>query len=173
MDMRRQTARLRAPLVGTRTTGNVRESVDPRMTTLPLDAVMVWWMTGVTGTETAPSRRMTIATKVNALAMVTAIGAIVWQIAAGVDYPTVPPGLVILAVAVVVVLLGQASWARVVGIVVPLFLLIGGTIASIANDDNAIRDPGDASPFVATVLQLAAVVVALVAGVVAFRERRS
>jgi hypothetical protein len=143
------------------------------MTTLPSDAVMVWWMTGVTGTETAPPRRMTTATKVNALAMVTAIGAIVWQIAAGVDYPTVPPGLIILGVAVLVVLLGQASWARVVGIVVPLFLLIGGTIASIANDDNAIRDPGDASPFVATVVQLVAVFVALVAGVVAFRERRS
>ena len=77
------------------------------------------------------------------------------------------------AVAVVVVLLVQASWARVVGIVVPLFLLVGGTISSIANDDNAIRDPAEASPFVATVLQLAAVVVALVAGVVAFRERRS
>jgi hypothetical protein len=75
-----------APLVGTRTTGDVRKIVDPRMTTLPLDAVMVWCMTGVTGTETAPARRMTTAIKVNALAMVIAIGAIVWQIAAGVDY---------------------------------------------------------------------------------------
>ena len=134
---------------------------------------MVWCMTGVTGTEPELARPMSTATKVNALAMVIAIGAIVWQIAAGVDYPTVPPGLIILGVAVVVVWFGRASWARVVGFVVPLFLLIGGTIASIANDDNAIRDPGDASPFVATLLQLAAVVVALVAGVVAFRERRS
>jgi hypothetical protein len=48
------------------------------MTTLPLDAVMVWCMTGVTGTEPALARPMTTAIKVNALAMVTAIGAIVW-----------------------------------------------------------------------------------------------
>ena len=158
---------------GARTTGNVRGGVDPGMTTLPLDVVMVWCMTGVTGTEPAHARPKTTAIKVNAFAMVTAMAAIVWQIAAGVDYPPVPPGLIILGVAVVVVLFVRASWARVVGIVVPLFLLIGGTIASIANDDNAIRDTGDATPFLATVVQLAAVVVALVAGVAAFRERRS
>lgn len=130
-------------------------------------------MTDVTRWRPAFARRLSTATRVNALAMVAAIGAIIWQIAAGVDYPTVPPGPIILGVAVVVVVFVQAPWARVVGVVVPLFLLIGGTIASIANDDNAIRDPGDASPFVATVLQFAAVVVALAAGVVAFRERRS
>ena len=61
------------------------------MTTLSLDAVMVWCMTGVTDTEPGLARPKTTATKVNALAMVIAIGAIVWQIAAGVDYPTVPP----------------------------------------------------------------------------------
>ena len=111
------------------------------------------------------------ATKVNALAMVVAIAAIIWQIAAGVDYPTVPPGPIILGVAVAVVLLVRAPWARIVGIVVPLFLLVGGTIATIADDENALRHAGDTWPFVATVLQFAAVVVALVAGVVAFRER--
>ena len=75
--------------------------------------------------------------KVNALAMVVAIGAIIWQIAAGVDYPTVPPGPIILGVAVVVVLFVRATWARIVGVVVPLFLLVGGTIASMAEDDSA------------------------------------
>ena len=116
---------------------------------------------------------MPTAIKVNALAMVVAIGAIIWQIAAGVDYPTVPPGPIILGVAVLVVLFVRATWARIVGIVVPLFLLVGGTIASVADDDNALRHPGDASPFVATVLQFAAVAIALVAGIVAFRDGRS
>jgi hypothetical protein len=51
---------------------------------------------------------------------------------------------------------------------VPLFLLVGGTIASVANDDNALRHPGDASTFVATVVQFAAVAIALVAGIIAF-----
>ena len=104
---------------------------------------------------------------VNAAAMVVAMVAIVWQIAAGVDYPPVPPGLIVLAVAVAVVLRVQARWARIVGIGVPLFLAVGGMIA---NDDNALRHPSDAWPFVATVLQLTAVGVALVAGVLARRE---
>ena len=107
---------------------------------------------------------------VNAAAMVVAMVAIVWQIAAGVDYPPVPPGLIVLAVAVAVVLRVQARWARIVGIGVPLFLAVGGTIASIANEDNALRHPSDAWPFVATVLQLTAVGVALVAGVLALRD---
>jgi hypothetical protein len=110
---------------------------------------------------------------VNALAMVVAVAAIVWQIAAGVDYPTVPPGPIVLGVAAAIVVFVRARWARVVGIVVPLFLLVGGTIASIADDANALRHPADASPFVATVVQLAAIGIALVAGVVAFRDRRS
>jgi hypothetical protein len=119
-----------------------------------------------------PARSLSTAAKVNATAMLVAIAAIIWQIAAGVDYPTVPPGPIILGVAVAVVVFVRASWARVVGIVVPLFLAVGGTIATIANDDNAIRHPGDGSPFAATVLQLAAVAVALVAGALAFRDRR-
>jgi hypothetical protein len=105
------------------------------------------------------------------LAMVVAIGAIIWQIAAGVDYPTVPPGPIILGVAVLVVLFVRATWARLVGVVVPLFLLVGGTIASVADEDNALRHAGDASPFIATVVQLAAVATALVAGIVSFRDR--
>ena len=105
--------------------------------------------------------------------MVVAIATIVWQIAAGVDYPTVPPGPIILGAAVLVVLFVRSTWARIVGIVVPLFLLVGGVIASLADDDSALRHPGDASPFVATVLEFAAIVIALVAGILAFRHRRS
>jgi hypothetical protein len=129
-------------------------------------------MTSTTGSS-ASLRALPAAVKVNALAMVVAVAAIIWQIAAGVDYPTVPPGPILLSVAAAIVLLVRATWARVVGIVVPLFLLVGGTIASIADDGNALRHPGDASPFIATIIQLAAVALALVAGVVAFRGRRS
>jgi hypothetical protein len=49
-------------------------------------------------------------------------------------------------VAAAVALRVQARWARIVGIGVPL-------IASIANDDNALRHPSHAWPFVTTVLQ--------------------
>jgi len=122
-------------------------------------------------TPLALLQSLSTAAQVNASAMVVAIVAIIWQIAAGVDYPPVPPGPILLAVAVVAAVFVRASWARVVGVVVPLFLLVGGTIASIADDDNALRHAGDASPFVATVLELAAVAVALVAGVRALRDR--
>jgi hypothetical protein len=128
-------------------------------------------MTKLTASKPAAGTLST-ATKVNALAMVVAIAAIIWQIAAGVDYPAVPPGPIILSIAVVVVLFVRATWARIVGIVVPLFLLVGGTIATIADEENALRQPGDASPFLATILQFAAVAVALVAGVMAYRERQ-
>jgi hypothetical protein len=85
----------------------------------------------------------------------------------------VPPGPIILGVAILVVLFVRSTWARIVGIVVPLFLLVGGAIASVADDDRALRHPGDASPFVGTVLELATVAIALVAGIVAFRDRQS
>ena len=143
------------------------------MTTGAQGTITMLGMTSATDSRPVSIRSTSTATKVNALAMVVAIAAIIWQIAAGVDYPTVPPGPIILGVAVVVVLFVRATWARIVGVVVPLFLIVGGTIASIADDDNALRHPGDTSPFIATVLQLAAVAVALVAGIVAFRESRS
>jgi hypothetical protein len=130
-------------------------------------------MTSTTSSRSTSLRALPAAVKVNALAMVVAIAAIIWQIAAGVDYPTVPPGPIILGVAAAIVVLVRATWARVVGIVAPLFLVVGGTIASISDDANALRHPGDASPFVATIVQLAAVGVALVAGIVAYRGDRS
>jgi hypothetical protein len=143
------------------------------MTTAAPDTTTMRGMTSTTDSRPVSNRSTSTATKVNALAMAIAIAAIISQIAVGVDYPTVPPGPIILGVAVMVVLFVRATWARIVGVAVPLFLIVGGTIASIANDDNALRVPGDASPFIATVLQLAAVAVALVAGIAAFRDRRS
>ena len=83
-----------------------------------------------------------------------------------------PPGPIILGAAVVIVVTVRAFWARIAGVVVPLFLLVGGTIATVANDDNALRHPDDVSAFLATVLQLGAVVVALVAGWIRLREPR-
>jgi hypothetical protein len=123
-------------------------------------------------TSTTSSRRpLSRAALVNIGAMVVAIAAIVWQIAVGVDYPTVPPGPIILGVAVVLVYGVRALWTRIIGVVVPLFLVVGGTIASVASDDNALRHPADTSAFIATVVQMAAVVVALVAGATALREQ--
>jgi hypothetical protein len=156
----------------THTTAVVDGSVDTRTTTSVPVVSTVSGMSSPTRTGLAIVRSVSTATKVNAFAMIVAIVAIVWQIAAGVDYPPVPPGIIILAVGAAVVLFVRAPWAPIVGIAVPLFLAIGATVATVVDDDNALRHVDDASPFAATVLQLVAVAVAFVAGVASFREQR-
>lgn len=108
--------------------------------------------------------------KVNLTAMTAAIVGILLQIAAGVDYPTVPPGPIILAVAVGLVVFARRRWALVVAAVVPVFLTVGGTIAFLVNDEMALRHPDDLGAFLATVLQMVAVVVGAAAGVQALRR---
>jgi hypothetical protein len=111
------------------------------------------------------------ASKVNVAAMVVAIIGIVIQIAAGVDYPPIPPGPILLAVAVGLALFTRRRWASIVAVIVPLFLTVGGTIAFIANEDMALRHPNDAVAFAATAVQMLAVGVASVAGLAALRQR--
>jgi hypothetical protein len=118
-------------------------------------------------------RSLSTAAKVNVAAMVIAIVAIVIQIAAGVDYPAIPPGPIILAVTVVLVVFTSMRWVAVVAVVVPLFLAVGGTVASIADDDSALRHPEDVVAFAATVVQMAALVVAVVTGGRALRQQRA
>jgi hypothetical protein len=116
---------------------------------------------------------LSTAGKVNVGAMVLAVVAIVVQIAAGVDYPTVPPGPIILTVAAGLVAFTRWPGARVVAVIVPLFLTVGGTIAFLVGDDIALRHPDDdVVAFLATAVQMVAVVVAFVAGVRALREGR-
>lgn len=118
------------------------------------------------------SSTLSTATKVNIAGMVAAIVGIVIQIAAGVDYPVIPPGPIILGVAVALVAFTRWRWVPLVGVIVPLFLIVGGTIAVAVNEDNALRHPGDFEAFAGTVLQFVGVVVAFVAGWQALRQRR-
>ena len=118
-------------------------------------------------------RSLSTASKVNVAAMVIAIVAIVIQIAAGVDYPAIPPGPIILAVTVVLVVFTSMRWVAYVAVVVPLFLAVGGIVASLADDDSALRHPEDVVAFTATVVQMAALVVAFVAGGRALRQQRA
>jgi hypothetical protein len=114
---------------------------------------------------------LSTAAKVNIAGMLIAIVGIVVQIVVGVDYPTIPPGPIILAVAVALVAFTRWQWTPLVGVIVPLFLFVGGTLAASLNEDNALRHPGDVAAFTATVVQMVAVIVALVAGVQALRQR--
>jgi hypothetical protein len=111
-------------------------------------------------------RTWSAAGKLNVAGLVAAAAGIVIQIASGADYPTVPPGLIILLAAAGLVALGARwRWTTVVGVVVPAFLLVGAVVASQARDQ--LGDPGQVGVFVGTVVQLLAMAVALVAGVAA------
>ncbi|MFG2165853.1 hypothetical protein [Micromonospora chersina] len=91
------------------------------------------------------------------------------QIAAGADYPVVPPGAIILVVAAAVCLLWRRWWALLPA-AIALFLLVGGALAPNTADN---LDAGGGRMW-GTVLQLAAMVVALVVTVLAaVRERRT
>jgi hypothetical protein len=116
------------------------------------------------------SGSLSVAGKLTVAGLVVAAAGIVIQIASGAEYPTVPPGLIILLVAAGVVALGiRWRWTSLVGVIVPLFLLVGGALAPQARDQ--LSDPTRVGVFIGTVIQLLALAIALIAGVVAARQR--
>jgi len=102
--------------------------------------------------------------------LVAAVG-IVIQIVSGVDYPPVPPGLVILLAAAALVAF-EPWWAPVVGAAVGLFLLVG-FFASGATGN--LLDPSQLGVLVGSWVLFLAVIVAVIAGTTAtiqsFRTR--
>jgi hypothetical protein len=110
--------------------------------------------------------------KVTVAALLVAATGFVIQIVSGVDFPTVPPGLVIMLVAAALVAFGPWRWTPVVGVVVGLFLLVGffasGSVGSLLAPDRS-------GVFVGAWVQFLAVIVTVVAGIVAavqnYRDR--
>lgn len=105
--------------------------------------------------------------------LVLAAGGIMIQYLSGVDdYPTVPPGPIVLLAAAVVVAFGPWRWTPVVGLAAALFVSIGGAIATIV--DNGYRetlgDPGEVGGFAGAVVQIVGLAIALAAGIVAARR---
>ena len=122
---------------------------------------------------TAQSKRLP-ARELNIAGLVVAAAGIMIQYVSGVEYPTVPPGPIILLAAAGVVAFGPWRWAPVVGLVAALFLTIGGSIATIAgNGFNAtLGNPDEAGGFAGAVVQIAGLAIALPAGVLAVRRSR-
>ncbi len=103
------------------------------------------------------------ASKLTVVALIAAAG-IVIQIVAGIDFPTIPPGLIILLVAVGLVAFGRWWWTPIVGTVVGLSQFIG---LFLAEQGERLLDPGPLGGFVGIWIQLLAVSVAIVAGITA------
>jgi hypothetical protein len=118
---------------------------------------------------TSRPRRLTAAASLTVAGLVVAAAGIVIQIASGANYPTIPPGLlVLLAAAGLVALATRWRWTMILGVIVSLFLLVGGALAPQARQQ--LGNPSQAGVFIGTVIQLLALVVALVAGVAATRQ---
>ena len=97
--------------------------------------------------------------------------AMLW--AAGVEFPFYPPpGLLILAAGAVFVSLAKWAWAPAVGAFLGLFVLVGFIVSSVVRGEGTGNLTGDAGSggVAGTVVQLAGVAVALLAGLVAARQ---
>jgi hypothetical protein len=102
-------------------------------------------------------------------ALAVAAAAIPLQIAGGMDYPAVPPGLIILAAGAAVALLVRPRWALVVPLLIALALSVGAVVTPNVRD--ALGKPGEVLAFAATVLQCAGLLAGLVFSVAALAER--
>jgi hypothetical protein len=118
-----------------------------------------------------PKTETTPVAMLNVVGLVVAAAGIMIQYVSGVDYPTIPPGLIILLAAAAVVAFGPWRWSPVVGLVAALFLSVGGAIATIAGNgfSETLGDPGEIGGFVGAVVQIAGLAIALPAGIVAAR----
>ncbi len=88
----------------------------------------------------------------------------------GAQFPTVPPGLILLLGAIAAHLLIPRWWAPVVGTAIPLMIAVGGFIAPEARE--AIGEPGEVDVFLGTLAVLAGAAAAAVAGAIAVVENR-
>lgn len=104
--------------------------------------------------------------RLNVGALLAFAALILIQITGGIDYPTIPPGLVISAAVIAIVVLG-ASWrsTSLLGLVWPAFLAFGMTQAKETED--RLSAPDELFTFVTTLAQALAITVALAAGVAA------
>jgi len=118
-------------------------------------------------------RNLSAAAKLNATGLVVAAAGILIQYFSGVEgFPTIPPGPIILLVAASLVAFGPWGWTPVLGVIASLFLIVGGVIATMAGGGLGpqLSDPTAVGGFAGAVIQIAGLLLALVAGIFAVRE---
>ena len=113
--------------------------------------------------------RLSQPARAEAAALAVAAAGIIIQIIGGVNYPAVPPGLIILLAAAALVAFLPWRWVPVIGVLAGAFMVIGAIAAANARYD--LTHPGHPGAFIGTWIQLIAVVVAVVAGVKALAVR--
>jgi hypothetical protein len=100
--------------------------------------------------------------------LVLAATGIVIQIIGGADYPTVPPGLLILLTAAALVLFGPWRLALGLAMVATLFISVGGVLAPSFRQQ--LSDPSQLLTFSGSIVQVVGLAVGLLWGAAATRE---
>ena len=95
--------------------------------------------------------------------LVAAVGILLIFVSARDLFPVIPPGPIILAVAAAVVAFAPGRWPPVVGVVVPLFITVGGFLSGGLSD--ALGE--NAGTILGITIEMVALVTAMVAGVMA------
>jgi hypothetical protein len=113
--------------------------------------------------------RLSRPARTQATALIVAGAGIIIQIIAGKSYPAIPPGLVILLVAAALVLFVPWRWVSLIAVLASAFLLFGGFTNAGARYD--LTHPGHPGVFAGTWTEIAAMAVALVAGIAALTAR--
>lgn len=99
--------------------------------------------------------------------LVVACAGFVIQILAGVDdYPTIPPGVVVLLVAALAVVLLPWRWTALFGVANCLAIFVGAFFVYDSTLER-LSNPGDLGPFLGTVVQMGGIVLAIVTGAAA------
>jgi hypothetical protein len=107
----------------------------------------------------------------NAAGLLAAVVGILLELAGGVDFPAVPPGLVILLAALAVVVLAHRWWwSTLLGWIAPAVMLVGGFLAD-PGILPLLREPGEVLSFTGAVVQLAGLVLAIITGLAATAAR--
>ncbi|GLP63397.1 hypothetical protein TUSST3_00190 [Streptomyces sp. TUS-ST3] len=106
-------------------------------------------------------------------ALLLLAASIAGQIAAGADYPTVPPGLVIALVAATLLAWRTNGWTTGLALGVGLFIGVGAILTPDTGDHLSSGDTALIASTVAELVALAALVIAGAAAVLARKGARS
>ncbi|MFD4527878.1 hypothetical protein ACFWP7_28895 [Streptomyces sp. NPDC058470] len=104
---------------------------------------------------------MTMARKLTIGGLTIAAAGIVVQILGGADYPTVPPGALLLLAAAGFFAL-RNRWTPLIGVLIPVFIAIGAV--ATPNMGDQLGDTSEALTFAGTVIQLVGLAVGLICG---------
>ncbi|MDQ3568696.1 MAG: hypothetical protein M3397_11540 [Actinomycetota bacterium] len=114
-----------------------------------------------------------MASKLTIFSLVAAAAGVVIMIVSGVDFPTIPPGLIILLIPAGLVAFGRWRWTPIIATLAGLFIFVG---YFLSGSTVRLLDLSQFGAFIGLWLQFLASFVTVVAGIVAtvqnYRTRR-